>query len=51
MGVVKQIDIKNGTYYFYNDIVNLKNFKSKLLKIDEKTYKKHWYLQDWIYYN
>ena len=51
MGVVKQIDIKNGTYYFYNDIVNLKNFKSKLLKIDEKTYKKHWYLQDWTYYN
>ena len=38
MGTVKQIDIKNRTYYFYNDI-NLENFKSKLLKIDKKSYK------------
>ena len=29
MGTVKQIDIKNRTYYFYNDIIDLKNFKSK----------------------
>ena len=36
MGEVKQIDIKNGTYYFYNDIIDLKNFKSNLLKIDKK---------------
>ena len=39
MGVVKQINIKNRTYYFYNDIINLKNFESKLLKIDKKSYK------------
>ena len=39
MGVVKQINIKNRTYYFYNDIINLKNFESKLLKIDKKWYK------------
>ena len=32
MGVVKQIDIKNQTYYFYNDM-NIKN--SILLKIDK----------------
>ena len=38
MGVVKQINIKNGTYYFYNDII-IKNFESKLLKIDKKSYK------------
>ena len=38
MGVVKLINIKNGTYYFYNDII-LKNSKSKLLKIDKKSYK------------
>ena len=38
MGTVKQIDIKNRTYYFYNDI-NLENFKSNLLKIDKKSYK------------
>ena len=39
MGEVKQINIKNRTYYFYNDIINLKNFESKLLKIDKKSYK------------
>ena len=39
MGVVKQINIKNRTYYFYNDFINLKNFDSKLLKIDKKSYK------------
>ena len=38
MGVVKQINIKNWTYYFCNDI-NLKNFRSNLLKIDKKSYK------------
>ena len=38
MGEVKQINIKNRTYYFYNDI-NLKNFESELLKIDKKWYK------------
>ena len=31
---VKQIEIKNRTYYFYNDIINLENFDSNLLKID-----------------
>ena len=39
MGVIKQINIKNGTYYFYNDIIDLENFKSNLLKIDKKSYK------------
>ena len=39
MDVVKQINIENRTYYFYNDIINLKNFESKLLKIDKKSYK------------
>ena len=39
MGVVKQIDIKNRTYYFYNDIIDLKNFDTRLLKIDKKSYK------------
>ena len=36
MGKVKQIDIKNRTYYFYNDMINLKYFDSNLLKIDKK---------------
>ena len=39
MGKVKQIEIKNRTYYFYNDMTNLKNFTSNMLKIDKKHYK------------
>ena len=39
MRVVKQINIENRTYYFRRDIINLKNFDSKLLKIDKKSYK------------
>ena len=39
MGTVKQIDIKNRTCYFYNDIIYLERFKSNLLKIDKKSYK------------
>ena len=39
MRVAKQTNIKNETYYFYNDIINLKTFDSKLLKIDKKSYK------------
>ena len=39
MGLVKQIDIKNRTYYFYNDLINIKKFDSNLLKIDKKSYK------------
>ena len=36
MGKVKQIDIKNRTYYFYNDQINLKDFDAKLLNVDKK---------------
>ena len=39
MGVIKQINIKNRTSYSYNDIIDLENFKSNLLKIDKKSYK------------
>ena len=39
MGEVKQIEIKNRTYYFYNNMINLKNFEPNLLKIDKKSYK------------
>ena len=39
MGEVKQIYIKNRTYYFYNDIFDLKKFDARLLKIDKKPYK------------
>ena len=39
MGEIKQINIKNRTYYFYNNIIGLKDFDAKLLKIDKKSYK------------
>ena len=39
MGTVKQTDIKNRTYYFYNDMINIKIFDPILLKIDKKSYK------------
>ena len=51
MGVINQTNIKNRTYYFYNDIIVLKDFDARLLKIDGKSYQKHRYLQHWIYYN
>ena len=35
MGTVKQINIKNRTYYFHNDIIDLEKFKSNLLKVDK----------------
>ena len=39
MGSIKEINIKNRTYYFYNDIIDIKTFDSNNLKLDKKTYK------------
>ena len=39
MGNIKQINIKNGTYYFFNDMINIKESDSNQLKIDKKSYK------------
>ena len=39
MGEIKQIEIKNRTCYFYDDMVNLQNFDSNLLKIYKMHYK------------
>ena len=39
MGDIKQINIKNRTYYFFNDMINIKSFDSNLIKIDKKSYK------------
>ena len=39
MGQVKELNIKNQTYYFFNDMTDIKNFQSNLLKIDKKPYK------------
>ena len=32
MGKVKEINIKNRTYYFYNGQINLKDFDARLTK-------------------
>ena len=44
MGKVKQINIKNRTYYFYNDQINLKDFDARLLKVDKKKLQRDWHL-------
>ena len=36
---VKDINIKNHTYNFFNDIVDISNFDPNNIKIDEKSYK------------
>ena len=44
MGKIRQINIKNRTYYFYNDQIDLKDFDAKLLKIDKKDYNEIYYV-------
>ena len=39
MESIKQINIKEHRYYFFNDMTNIKSFDSNLLKIDKKLYK------------
>ena len=39
MGEVTQINIKNRTYYFYNCMINIKNFDPVLFKIERKSCK------------
>ena len=51
MGTVKQININNQTYYFYNDVIDLENCDAKLLKTDKKSYKEIGiYIGYWIYW-
>ena len=35
----KDMSIKNSTYYFFDDIIDIKNFDPNEIKIDEKSYK------------
>ena len=37
MTTTRQMNIKNRTYYFYNDLINIKDFDTKSLKLDKKT--------------
>ena len=39
MEKVKELNIKNQTYYYFNDIIDIKDFQSNLLKIDKKHHK------------
>ena len=36
MGELKHINIKNTTYYFYNDIIDLDEFDDSKIKVDKK---------------
>ena len=38
--MAKETNIKNWTYYFFNDLINVEKFDSSLLKADKKSYKK-----------
>ena len=39
MSQIKEINIKNRTYYFFDDMINIKNFDSNQIKIDKNSYK------------
>ena len=39
MSRVREISIKNCTYYLFNDIINFKNLDPNNFKIDKKSYK------------
>ena len=39
MRSLKQINLKNRTYYFYNDIIDIETLDSNMLRLDKKTYK------------
>ena len=38
-GNIKEINIKNQTYYFFDDMINIKDFDSNVPKIDKTSYK------------
>ena len=35
---IRQLNIEGRTYYFYNDLINIKNFNSNNLKLDKKVF-------------
>ena len=39
MGNIKETNIKNRTYYFFDEMINIKDFDSSLIKIEKKSYK------------
>ena len=49
MAITKQMNIKNRTYYFYNDLIKIFDFDPSMLNLDTKILR-HWYLLYWICY-
>ena len=39
MGETKELNIKNQSYYYFDDMIDIRNFHSNLLKINKKPYK------------
>ena len=39
MGNIKEINIKNCTYYHFDEMIKINDFDPNLLKIDKKSYK------------
>ena len=39
MGNIEQINIKSRTYYFFNDMINIKDLDPSQIKIDKRSYK------------
>ena len=39
MEKINQLNIKKNTYYFHDNMIDIKYFQSNLLKIDKKSYK------------
>ena len=39
MGNIKEMNIKNRTHYFFDNMINIENFNPDLLKTDKKSYK------------
>ena len=38
MGTTKQINIKNRTYYYYNDVIDLDEFNESIIRVDKKDF-------------
>ena len=39
MGEVNELNLKNRAYYYFNNIIDIEDFQSNLLKIDKKQHK------------
>ena len=48
MSRVRETNMKNRTYYFFDDIINIKNIDQMSIKTNEKTIEKYSYLVNWL---